>query len=339
VKVALIGTDLAPVRTGAGAIETLLAGWAAELGRLGHDAHVISRFPVTAEGGYQAHLAASTDDLARLIRHLQPDVSLLNNRPLWQRFVAGRTVHLFHNYPDAWAASDEATRAAIGTRTGDDIRICAVSSALRREVARVLEGSDAGVTPVSPFVADAYFSVPRQRSRGLILFPGRLMMKKGVLETLAASHELEGDGCRFRFLNYISPWTEPTEEHRHLQAAIRATPRCELLAPRRSPDEMARLYAQAHVVLCPSVRPEGLGLTALEAQACGVPVVSGALGGLAEAQLLPDLLVDPSDVVSFVAGIRRALSIPVAEQHALRAQVAARFTLKQSVASLMAVLE
>jgi glycosyltransferase involved in cell wall biosynthesis len=333
VRFALVGTDLAPVRTGAGAIESLLAGWADALARLGHDVHVVSRMPVVPEGDYHVHTAASTDALAALIRRLQPDASLLNNRPAWQRQMSGRTVHLFHNYPDAWAASEhEARRAVAG---GAAVTVAAVSAALAGEVGRVF-GVAAAV--VSPFVAPAYFSVARRPGAGVILFPNRLMVKKGVLETLAAGEELVAEGFELRFLDCISPWLEPTEEHRRLQAAIRSTPGCELLPARTGAMEMARLYAEARVVLCPSVRPEGLGLTALEAQACGAPVVSSGLGGLGEAQLRPDLVVEPTDRTSFVAGIRRGLAVTEAEQHLLRAGVASRFTRDRSVAQLLDLL-
>jgi glycosyltransferase involved in cell wall biosynthesis len=170
---------------------------------------------------------------------------------------------------------------------------------------------------------------------GRILFPNRLMVKKGVLETLAASRPLVAEGFEFCFLNYISPWLEPTEEHRRLQADIRSAAGCQLWAPKSGPGEMADLYATAQVVLCPAVRPEGFGLTATEAQACGVPVVSSGLGGLAEAQLLPELLVDPTDAAAFTAGIRRALEVSRADQLSLRDRQATRFTRPRSAATLL----
>lgn len=51
------------------------------------------------------------------------------------------------------------------------------------------------------------------------------------------------------------------------------------LFPPRPQSELADVYAAADVVLVPS-RSESFGLVALEAQACGTPVVAAAVGGL-----------------------------------------------------------
>ena len=49
--------------------------------------------------------------------------------------------------------------------------------------------------------------------------------------------------------------------------------------PAQPHDRLARYYAAADSVLMPS-RAESFGLVALEAQACGTPVVASAVGGL-----------------------------------------------------------
>jgi D-inositol-3-phosphate glycosyltransferase len=52
--------------------------------------------------------------------------------------------------------------------------------------------------------------------------------------------------------------------------------------PPRPPRELARLYRAADLVAVPS-HNESFGLVALEAQACGTPVVAAAVGGLVTA--------------------------------------------------------
>lgn len=47
-------------------------------------------------------------------------------------------------------------------------------------------------------------------------------------------------------------------------------------------DAMAAAYAAADVLVVPSVWPEAFGMVALEAAACGRPVIASAVGGLAE---------------------------------------------------------
>ena len=74
-------------------------------------------------------------------------------------------------------------------------------------------------------------------------------------------------------------------------------------------DELARLYAGAAVVACPS-RREGFGMACLEAMAYGKPVVASAVGGLLD--LVVDgetgLLVPPRDPQALRAALERLLA-------------------------------
>jgi alpha-1,3-rhamnosyl/mannosyltransferase len=81
---------------------------------------------------------------------------------------------------------------------------------------------------------------------------------------------------------------------------------------------LARLYQRATVVVCPSLW-EGFGLAALEAMACGAPVVAGNRGGLPEVVGDAGLLVDPTDVDA----LRKAM-YTLAGQEPLRAALRAR---------------
>ena len=64
-----------------------------------------------------------------------------------------------------------------------------------------------------------------------------------------------------------------------------------------------RLYREARALVLPSL-DEGFGLPALEALACGVPVIAAAAGSLPEVVGDAAMLVDPRDV----AGWKRALA-------------------------------
>lgn len=85
-------------------------------------------------------------------------------------------------------------------------------------------------------------------------------------------------------------------------------------------DELVRLYQRATLVAVPS-RYEGFGLPAVEAMACGTPVVACRSGALPEVIEVGGggLLVERDDPDSIAAGIRSLL-----EQHELRAKLAAR---------------
>lgn len=83
--------------------------------------------------------------------------------------------------------------------------------------------------------------------------------------------------------------------------------------PPRSHTELARYYRAVDVCLVPS-HSESFGLVALEAAACGTPVVAAAVGGLVS--LVDDgvtgFLVDSRDPADFAAPIERLLADPAA---------------------------
>ncbi|HET9091980.1 MAG TPA: glycosyltransferase, partial [Acidimicrobiales bacterium] len=62
--------------------------------------------------------------------------------------------------------------------------------------------------------------------------------------------------------------------------------------------------------LCPSIRPEGLGMVALEAEAVGAPVVTSGLGGLADATFEPNETVGDGDPDAWCDAVERALARP-----------------------------
>ncbi len=74
------------------------------------------------------------------------------------------------------------------------------------------------------------------------------------------------------------------------------------------PDEdLTNLYAGAAAFVLPSL-DEGFGLPALEAMACGTPVVCAEAGALPEVVGDAALLVDPRDPAAIAAGIQKVLA-------------------------------
>jgi glycosyltransferase involved in cell wall biosynthesis len=72
-------------------------------------------------------------------------------------------------------------------------------------------------------------------------------------------------------------------------------------------EELARWYQAATVFCYPSLY-EGFGLPVLEAMACGTPVVTSAIGSMAEIGRDAALLVDPTDVDAIANGLRSLLA-------------------------------
>ncbi len=110
-------------------------------------------------------------------------------------------------------------------------------------------------------------------------------------------------------------------------------------SPPRPPADLAALYRAVDVVAVPS-RSESFGLVALEAQACGTPVVAAAVGGLPRAvgEGAAGLLVTGSDPADWAAAVHTALIDP-GERTRLRAagpRHAAGFTWARTARSLLA---
>jgi glycosyltransferase involved in cell wall biosynthesis len=77
--------------------------------------------------------------------------------------------------------------------------------------------------------------------------------------------------------------------------------------PYAAPEELPRLYRGARMLLLPSLS-EGFGLTALEAMACGTPVITSNTSSLPEVVGDAALLVDPLDTGALGNAIARLFS-------------------------------
>jgi glycosyltransferase involved in cell wall biosynthesis len=77
--------------------------------------------------------------------------------------------------------------------------------------------------------------------------------------------------------------------------------------PYASDEELLALYRGARALVLPSLH-EGFGLTALEAMACGTPVVAAGVSSIPEVVGDAGVLVDPLDSASIAAGLCRILT-------------------------------
>jgi glycosyltransferase involved in cell wall biosynthesis len=105
-------------------------------------------------------------------------------------------------------------------------------------------------------------------------------------------------------------------------------------------DELAYLLTRAFALVMPSLM-EGFGLPAVEAMACGTPVVASTAGALPEVVGEAGVLVDPLDVGAIAAGMRCLLDDP-ARRDLLAARSlerAALFTWDAAARSLLAVFD
>jgi glycosyltransferase involved in cell wall biosynthesis len=94
--------------------------------------------------------------------------------------------------------------------------------------------------------------------------------------------------------------------------------------PYAAEHELPDLYRQARMLLLPSLY-EGFGLTALEAMACGTPVIVSNRSSLPEVVGDAGIFVDPEDRASIAAAIRRLFTDDaLVKTHAARGLARAR---------------
>jgi glycosyltransferase involved in cell wall biosynthesis len=121
-------------------------------------------------------------------------------------------------------------------------------------------------------------------------------------------------------------------DRRHLEQRVRehGLERRTSFTTGAAPDQMARIYASADVLLFPSEWPEPWGLVPLEAMAQGLPVVATAVGGAAEylAHEQNALVVEPRDADAMLTAVTRLRDDADLRAHLIRGgrATAARFS-------------
>lgn len=210
--------------------------------------------------------------------------------------------------PGVWGAITRRNLAATLERT---TRFLAVSRWLAARA--VAAGIDASRIDVLYQGTDTSWFTPGPVSETTapptVLFAGGLVEHKGVRELIAASialaekteHTLEIVGA-----GALEPEVRAAATgHRHIRVIGFA-----------SREELRERYRSARVVVVPSLSlprwEEAAGLVALEAQACGTPVVATRSGGLPEMLLADETgsLVEPGDPSALEAELARWLRMP-----------------------------
>ena len=169
-----------------------------------------------------------------------------------------------------------------------------------------------GVVSVLPLAPPAAFAAGQQCLPGRpvrILLAGRLPAEKGILDAVRVAAGLDlGPGSVRLDLAGDGPEAGPARE-------LAARLGVELhLHGHLGQDQLARLYAQAHVVLVPSrtstTWAEQFGRTVVEAQASGAVVAGYASGALAEVVGPAGVLVAEGDLAALTAAVADLLARP-----------------------------
>ena len=142
----------------------------------------------------------------------------------------------------------------------------------------------------------------------VVLYVGALIAHKGAAVLLDAFAELVGDVPEAT-LWFVGDGPDAAD----LKSSARARKLCGVrFLGRRSPDELARFYRHARVVVIPSLWLENAPLVAIEAAAYGRAVVASRVGGLPE--LVKDgktgFLFDRGDSAGLAESLRLLLTDP-----------------------------
>jgi D-inositol-3-phosphate glycosyltransferase len=204
---------------------------------------------------------------------------------------------------------------------------------------RRLYGDPAGRLEVVPPAVEHAFFAPGDRGgarravglpddRPIVLFVGRIQPLKGPDVAVAAMAHVPD--ALLVVVGGASGLDGAPEMARveQLVDELGLTDRVQFVAPRPH-HILSSYYRAADVVVVPS-RSESFGLVALEAAACGVPVVASAVGGLLNIvhDGVTGLLVDGRDPARFGRALREVLGDPIgaAGMGAAAAVRARRFT-------------
>ena len=183
------------------------------------------------------------------------------------------------------------------------------------------------VVTVAPGVDRAFFSPGDQRQARravgidpdgpLVLFVGRIQPLKGLHVAIRAFAQLSRLGVQGARLAIVGGPSGPDGEREHrrlvaLAARLGISASTQFVAPQRH-ELLSSWYRAASCCIVPS-RSESFGLVALEAAACGTPVVASAVGGLTTLveDAVTGYLVELDDEAAFARRLAELCADPLA---------------------------
>lgn len=223
---------------------------------------------------------------------------------------------IYELFPTEFPNSGDVIAAKRAAMARADHVIC-ISEATRLDLMRFynVEPSRTSVihlghaTPASRTVSDR---TRADGAKGTILYVGNRGGYKNFSRLAAAFASSAFLRSEFDLLAFGGQPFSPQETAEHERLGIR-----ESIRQRSGTDrELLDCYANATVFVCPSLY-EGFGIPAVEAMACGCPVISSPRGSLAEVVGDAGVYVDPESVDDMRAALERVVT-DATLQHELR---------------------
>jgi glycosyltransferase involved in cell wall biosynthesis len=244
---------------------------------------------------------------------------------------------ILHNPPPI--REREKAFATMGTRV---LALIATSRYAAALWATYLDVDVATINVVYPFAEPCFATQsrpnrPARKTR--VLFAGRLSPEKGIYTLLETLHiDIIDQDLDLVFTATTAGADKP--QGKIIERLLGEHPGISVVTACKTPATMAALMAGHDIVVMPSNSQywhETFGIVSIEAQHSGCWVIASDDGGLPETDCGGVVLVKPDDAEALAWGIRTAVGsgpFPLADrQHA-----GTRFTVEQSVDSLLAVL-
>ncbi|OLF05768.1 hypothetical protein BLA60_35260 [Actinophytocola xinjiangensis] len=225
-----------------------------------------------------------------------------------------------------------------GTRT---LALIATSHYAAALWAAYLDVDVATINVVYPFAEPCFATQLRPTKppgRTRILFAGRLSPEKGIYTLLETLHiDVIVQDLTLTFTATTAGADKPPGKV--IERLLGEHPGISMVTARTTPALMAELMAEHDIVVMPSNSQywhETFGIVSIEAQHTGCWVIAADDGGLPETDCGGVVLVEPDNAEALAWGIRAAIDNgPFPGRY----QAGTRFTVSQSVDSLIRVLE
>ncbi|MCS7179008.1 MAG: glycosyltransferase family 1 protein [Anaerolineae bacterium] len=195
-----------------------------------------------------------------------------------------------------WIAISDFTHSELRARAGQN----------PPPISRIYYGVEAHFRPLSKHEQGGWRAKWGARDSRIVLHVGHCQPRKNLERLLTALALLTRGGMDFQFFQVGGIFTAPQQG---LIERLGLRERVYQINRLSDDTQLVGLYNIADVLVLPSLY-EGFGFPALEAMACGTPVVVSNVASLPEVVEDAGLLIDPHDPQAIAEAITRVLSDP-----------------------------